>query len=252
MSPIKEGLVNTWNQPQLFSLIITILIILIVSLIIYFKVRKMEPHEAPKGIVLVAEAYLGMVENTFLTSTNGKISSAKYYIFTLATFLIVGNTVGIFGLEPISSSYSIPLVLALASWLGIYVVGFAHQKWRFFKRYINVLEVVGQFAPLISLGFRMYGNIIGGGTIILLIYMLAGYAWKQLPGLENNEWYFFAPVITPFLHIYFDLIGAFIQAYVFTLLTTIYWANETEEGTEEVKVKKPKKSKQIRINQTAY
>ncbi|ADE19690.1 F0F1 ATP synthase subunit A [Mycoplasma crocodyli] len=247
MDIIKDNLFDSWNQPQLFSLFITAIIIMIISLIVFFKVRKAKPEEAPSGLLLITEAYVGVVENSFNTSTNGKISKARYYIFTLATFLLVGNLVSIFGLEPITTSYSVPFVLALASWLGIYVVGFAYQKWRFFKKYINIIEVVGQFAPLISLGFRIYGNIIGGGTIVFMIYLVCGMLWRLIPGLENHEWYFFAPIITPFFHIYFDLLGAFIQAYVFSLLTTIYWVNESE-----VEIKEKKKVKTIKVKQEIY
>ncbi|EFF41107.1 F0F1 ATP synthase subunit A [Mycoplasmopsis alligatoris] len=252
MDSFKEHIIASWNQPQLFSLVITTLIICIVSVIIFVKARKIKPSQSPTGIVLIAEAYVGMVENNFLSSTDGKLSKAKYYIFTLASFLLVGNLVSILGLEPISTSYSIPLVLALSSWIGIYVVGLTYRKLRFLKKYINVLEVIGQFAPLISLGFRVYGNIIGGGSIVLLIYLVCGIIWTKLPGMAEHEWYFFAPIITPFLHMYFDLLGAVIQAYVFTLLTTIYWVNEMPTSEEEAKMNEKKNIKTYKVKQEIY
>ncbi|WP_027120918.1 F0F1 ATP synthase subunit A [Mycoplasmopsis lipofaciens] len=232
-----------WNQPQLLSLVVTLLICLILSLTTYIMIKKYsQPDKAPKGFVLIMEGYVQAIDSMYNESTGGKMPSARIYILGLATFLLIGNLLGLIGLEPVVTSYSVPFTLALISWLGIYVVGLLYQRFRFFKRYLNPIESIGQFAPLISLSFRIFGNIIGGSTILFLIYYFFGWIWTLLPGQANNAWYLFAVPITPILHMYFDMFGAVIQALVFTTLTTIYWSRETEEET--------KKSKKILKTQT--
>ncbi|TNK90607.1 F0F1 ATP synthase subunit A, partial [Mycoplasmopsis pullorum] len=117
-------------------------------------------------------------------------------------------------------------------------------------KYKNPIDFIGQFSPLISISFRIFGNIIGGSTIMYLIYYLLGYVW-QITFHTSTPFHFFAPVITPLLHLYFDVFGAFIQAYVFTILTIIYWINEVEEETPKAK-KTNKKSKIKVLNPDVY
>ncbi|WLP85874.1 F0F1 ATP synthase subunit A [Mycoplasma seminis] len=235
-----------WDQPQLLSLIITVMIILIISIIVYVKVSRVKENEAPKGIAQIAEAYVGMIDNTFDDTTNGdKVQKSRLYIFTLATFILIGNLTAIFGLEPIVTSYSIPFTLALMSWLGIFIVGAIYQKARYLKSFLNPLDLPGKISPLISLSFRIYGNVIGGTTVIFLVYSIFGYLWTLIPGIGNgnHEWYFLAVLVSPALHFYFDLFGSTLQAYIFTLLTTVYWVVEAGEPSEgKVKDKKAKKT----------
>ncbi|QZE12438.1 F0F1 ATP synthase subunit A [Mycoplasma sp. Ms02] len=239
-------------KPPLLTLILLVLVCCTISVVVFFKVRKIKPDQAPTGIALLAEQYVTTVNGIFEDNTEGKLPKVKNYIFVLFTFLLVGNLLTVFGLEPISSSLSILIIFGLVTWVGIYVVGVSYHKLKFFKKFLNPIEIVGQFAPLISITFRIYGNIVGGGTVIYLIYMLSGYVWTNLiPGMENHEWFFFAPLFTPILHAYFDVFGAVIQAYVFTVLTCVYWALEAGDAHEESQTEK---SKQIikRQNQAVY
>ncbi|MGL5438279.1 MAG: F0F1 ATP synthase subunit A, partial [Metamycoplasmataceae bacterium] len=71
-SPLTENL-WVWAQPQLISLIYTFVIILIISLIVYFKVKKQDVTKAPKGIVLFAEQYVGVFNSEFNSISSGKV-----------------------------------------------------------------------------------------------------------------------------------------------------------------------------------
>ncbi|VEU77978.1 F0F1 ATP synthase subunit A [Mycoplasmopsis columbinasalis] len=224
-----------WNQPQLFSLFMTVLICLIISLVIFFQIKyKSKKDKAPTGFLIIAEGYVNFFDKTFDETTQGKLSKTRIYIFTLATFLFVGNLLGLIGLEPVVTSYSVPLTLALVSFIGIYVTGIFYQKFRFFKRYFNPLELLSQFTPLISLSFRIFGNILGGAMIMFIAYSGFGFIWDAL-FQTTTTWYFFAPILTPFLHMYFDIFGAFVQALVFSVLTVIYWTREAEGAVAKPK-----------------
>lgn len=102
-------------QPQLFTTILTALILIIFAIVVYHKLKKSQPNKAPEGIVHVAELYVMGVDNIFRVTTEGKFSKPAPYIFTLMSFLLVGNLMGLIGLEGPASSYSVTLTLGLVS-----------------------------------------------------------------------------------------------------------------------------------------
>ncbi|NQZ65670.1 MAG: F0F1 ATP synthase subunit A [Mycoplasmatales bacterium] len=226
-------------QPQIFSTLLVTLILIIFSIVVYRKVKKQKVNEAPDGVLLFAEQYVVGVDNLFKDVTEEKISKPGPYIFTLLTFLSLGNLMGLIGLEPPSTSYSTTLTLGLISWIGIYVVGLMYKKFRFFKKYLNPVEWIGQFAPLISISFRIFGNMIGGSTVIYLLYYFTGWIWSFIPVVGElnllSSTFMFA------FHLYFDLFDGLIQAFVFSLLTMVYWTLEAEVPVKKVKLTKEEK-----------
>ncbi|MCC3161025.1 MAG: F0F1 ATP synthase subunit A [Mollicutes bacterium PWAP] len=232
-------------QPQIFSLMLVTIILVIVSIYIYLKLRKTKVNKAPTGIVLLTEQYVMAVDNLYVQATGNKIRKPAPYIFTLMTFLVVGNLFGLIGLEPPGSSFSVTLTIGLITWIGIYVVGIMYQKAIFFKKFVNPTELIGQFSPLISISFRLFGNLVGGGTIMFLIYAVTGIIWKNVPYI--GEINLLGAIIAPVFHAYFDMFDGLIQAFVFVLLTMIYWSLEVEEEfskeqSNNNKIKKTKKS----------
>jgi F-type H+-transporting ATPase subunit a len=67
------------------------------------------------------------------------------------------------------------------------------------------LNVIGEFAKVISISFRLYGNILGGSIIILIVSHLV-----------------YGLVLPPFLMAFFGFFIGTIQAFVFTMLTLVY------------------------------
>lgn len=242
MNSLTENLLQWW-QPQLLSLVYVTILLSVISIVVYFKVKKVKPDEAPNGIVFFAEQYVGLFNNEFAGISEGKIDRVGPYLFTLFTFLLVGNTAGIIGLEPPVTSYSVSLTLGLVSWIGIYVFGIIYQKLSFFKRYINPIELVSQFSPLISISFRIFGNIIGGSVIMYMIYWLTSIIWGFIPVV--GEVNLLGMIVAPWFHMYFDIFDGIIQAYVFALLTAIYWSQEVGEGLEHRKKSKKQRDEII-------
>ncbi|MCU9936989.1 F0F1 ATP synthase subunit A [Mycoplasmopsis felis] len=173
MEEIKN-ILFIFDLPQMISLVVTILIILTLSIIIFIKVKKVKKDKAPSGIVLIAEGYVGYIDRTFDEVTSHRLPSARFYIFTLATFLLVGNLTPILGFEPIGTAFSVPLTLAISTWMGVFIAGLIHKKLKYIKEIlIKPMDWISKFSPLISLSARMYGNLIGGSTILVMIYGLS-------------------------------------------------------------------------------
>ncbi len=243
MDVLGENLWDVW-QPQLITLIYIVVLLTVISIIVYFKVKKVKPDEVPQGIAFVAEQYVGIFNNEFQGISEGKIDRVGPYLFTLFTFLAVGNTAGLLAMEPAVTSYSVSLTLGLISWIGIYVFGIIYQRLSFFKRYANPIEIIGQFSPLISISFRIFGNVLGGSIIMYIIYWVTGAVWGLIPIVGQVN--LLGMIVAPWFHMYFDIFEALIQAYVFFLLTGIYWTQEVSEGLE---IQKEKKHRKMRNNQ---
>lgn len=248
ITPLNDNVLTenlfVWWQPQLITLIYVTLLLTILSLIVFYKVKKVKPNESPKGIVFLAEQYVGFFNTEFNGISEGRIDRVGPYLFTLMTFLIVGNTAGLIGLEPIVTSYSVPLTLGLITWIGIYVLGIIHQRFRYFKQFLNPINIVGSVSPLISISFRIFGNVLGGSILMFVIYYSAGALWGYIPVIGDVN--LLGMLIAPWFHMYFDIFGALVQSFVFMLLTGIYWSNEVQAGNEIKEEKKQKdKEKQL-------
>ena len=87
------------------------------------------------------------------------------------------------------------------------------------------MNIVSEIAQPISLAFRHFGNVAGGGVLTALIYTSLGALTNILFGWISEllgSIPFLQIGIPAFLSIYFDLFSGFVQALVFSLLTMVY------------------------------
>ena len=115
MKQFADNFLKTTIQPQVFTLLLVTLILVVFSVVIYNKAKKQKVNQAPHGVLLFTEQYVMGVDTLFKEVTEGKFKKPAPYIFTLLTFLLLGNLVGLLGLEPPTSSYSVTLMIALVS-----------------------------------------------------------------------------------------------------------------------------------------
>ncbi len=220
-----------------------ILVILILSLIVFFKAKKVDPLEKPKGIMLLAEMYVSFIDKTIgenLGIQFKKIAGAVYgglYIYLFACMLI-----GLLGFEsPITFLY-IPVTLGLTTFILIHATAAHYNKWRYFHRYIEPMafflpiNLLSMWAPLLSLSFRLFGNAVAGYVIMKMVY------WAFEPLTIAGGFISPASLIAPVLHAYFDVFSAYIQTTVFTLLSMALIKNEVPEDINTQKEKEYKES----------
>ncbi len=123
-------------------------------------------------------------------------------------------------LRPATTDLNLTISMALVSVIvtqafGFYMVGPKYLA-RFFKFtspinfYVGLLELVSEIARVISLSFRLFGNIFAG-TIVLAIFALL------------------LPVLGGVVFIPFELFVAFLQAFIFSLLTLVFLQIATSE-----------------------
>ena len=142
---------------------------------------------------------------------------AKRYspmICALFMFLLISNWLGILPhLEEPTKDLNTTLGLGLmgtffiAHFEGIRVKGLKNYLKEYTEPFIPMipLNIIGEMANVVSISFRLFGNIMGGSIIILVVSFLV-----------------YSIALPPFLNIFFGLFVGTIQAFVFTMLTTVY------------------------------
>lgn len=208
--------------PQLITLISTTFIIMILTIIYYVKINKINYLKSPKGIILFVEIFIKWIEHQIIDLMGPRYKFLTIYIIYLLLYIGIGNLFAIIGFQPIVTTYTIPLSMSIITFIGIYYFGLKYQKIFFFKKFINPIELLTQFVPLISLSFRLFGNILGGTIIISLITKFLEKIWNYIPYIKKIN--LLSILILPFLNLYFDIFNGIIQAYIFSILTLSYWS----------------------------
>lgn len=153
----------------------------------------------------------------FLNLSNASLGarSPGYFPLILATFIfvLISNWLGMvpFLSEPtrdLNTTLGLALVgFVAAHYAAIRAKGIKAYLKSYFEPFAFMfpLNVVGEFSKVISLSFRLYGNVMGGAVIVLVVSQLVHY-W----------------VLPPFLSAFFGFFVGTIQAFVFAMLTLTY------------------------------
>ena len=203
---------HTFNY--LFHLFLVVAIILVLA-----KLATSHLSLVPRGAQNIFEAYVLAVENMGTGVLGSKEMARKYLplVGTIGLIVVVSNVIGIIpGFEAPSSSLNLTLCLALCVFLyynfeGIRKQGiikyFAHfmgpNKW--LAPLMFPIEVVSHISRIISLSFRLFGNIKGDDLFLAVVLALAPWV-APLP----------AYALLTFM--------AFLQAFIFMILTYVYLA----------------------------
>ena len=170
----------------------------------------------PKGTQNLMEAYVQGVWSMG-TDVTGRSHARKYValVATLGLFIGIANIIGIFpGFEAPTALLEMPLALALTVFVYYNFVGIReHGLLHYLKHFLGPvwwlywlmfpIEIVSHISRIISLTFRLFGNVKGDDMFLMVILMLAPWV---LP-------------IIPFALLTFM---AFLQAFIFMMLTYVY------------------------------
>lgn len=212
------------------ELIFSLIIMIALSILFIYvgsKVKKADPTKRPTGIVLVAETLVKIVYDYMQSIMPKKFEKGYYpYFAMLFIYLIVANLSGLIGFDAPTSNYSITLAITLITftliqWNAIKTKGVGTYVWNTVWPPTNLLSVV---SPLISLSMRLFGNVLSGTILMALVYAFT--AWLSNFLLPVN---FLGPILTPWLHMYFDVFAGCIQTLVFVTLSSILIAMEAAQ-----------------------
>jgi len=203
------------GHSQEVQLIIHTLITAILTLILA-KLATRNLQIVPQGCQNVMEATISGI--LFIGKDVADEKVAKKYLAlagSLAIFIFMGNLIGIIpGFESPTGNVNLTLTLAIivflyyhyegikAQGLGHYIAHFAGPvKW--LAPLMFPVEILSHLSRIISLAFRLFGNIKGDDLFLIVLLMLAPYVFP-LAGFALLTF------------------SAFLQAFVFMVLTYVY------------------------------
>lgn len=168
------------------------------------------------------EKYLPLIATIFLTVITANWLGLLPGVGSIGIYEeIHGNSVLVPFFRSPSADLNFTLAIAVISVLGvnlfgILAAGFFRYANRFFTlknpidTFVGILELISEFAKMISFSFRLFGNVFAGEVLLMIIGILAPY---------------FIPL--PF--IFMEIFVGFIQAFVFATLTLVFISIATAE-----------------------
>ena len=193
--------------------------------------------EAPTGVASLMEPVIEMINDDVIKgSIPGKLGE-KFapYLLTAFFFILVNNLMGIVPVFPgganITGNIAVTLVLALCTFLAVNLFANGHYwKDKFWPDVpwwlkvplplIPVTEIFGIFTKPFALMVRLFANIMAGHAIILSFVSIIFLTVKMGPVI-NGTMSFIAVFFGIFMD-FLELLVAFIQAYVFTMLSAVF------------------------------
>ena len=190
-------------------------LVIIILIVLFLLIRSRLSVDKPGALQHLAEML-----NEFITSQSEQVighDAERFVPFLTALFLfiLVGNLIGLIPtLESPTGSISITLGFAIVAFFyyniqGLrtkgpigYLKSFAGPIW-YMAPLIFLIEIISHLARIMSLSVRLYANMFAGDAV-------------------TNAFFALIPILVPVLFLGLHLFVAFLQAYVFFLLTTIY------------------------------
>jgi F-type H+-transporting ATPase subunit a len=215
LGKIHQLIVHLNGYDLTFNLEVILMTWIVIAFLLCFgflAARKRSLVPEPLQVVgeLFINAFYGLTEDALPKNL------AKTYsplICALFMFLVIGNWLGIIPLlEEPTKDLNTPLSLGImgfciAHYAGIKKKGIIHYLKDYCEPIFIMapLNVIGELAKVVSISFRLFGNIMGGSIIILVVSYLT-----------------YSILLPPFLNAFFGLFVGTIQAFVFTMLTLVY------------------------------
>ena len=225
----------TKNVASMFLALIVMLFLFIIS-----ANKSKKNAGAPSGILSFIEPLVLFVRDDIVKPNLGH-NYKKFlpYLLTLFFFILVNNLLGLLpGAANVTGNIAVTLVL---SFITLIVTNFSANKsyWGHIFKPPGVplalmpimipIELVGVFTKPFALMIRLFANISAGHIIILSLISLIFMAQS---GLGTAGAFGLSPVSVLFvLFMYFiEILVAFLQAYIFTLLTSLFIGLATTEA----------------------
>lgn len=235
ISLAAEKIGHIGSMPVTNSMLLSWIASLFLIVISFFSTLKVSA--IPSKIQNFFEAIIEFLYDTANNVLEDEEATRKYFslIATLFIFIITNNwfglipgvgTIGIHEINNQGHEVLVPLLrsgnadlnttlaLAITTMIAVQVFGIAAiGTFKYAKKFINfsgainffvgILELIGEFAKIVSFSFRLFGNIFAGEVLLVVIAFLVAY-------------------IAPLPFMFLELFVGFIQALVFAMLALVF------------------------------
>lgn len=218
------------------------LIIAFFVTLVFFLVASRRTNLVPKGAGNVAEAGVEFIRNLCVDNMGPDGTKYTAFIGTLFFFILVNNVIGLVpGALPGTGSIGVTATWAIMVFIVYNAIGFQKNGFIGYLKsfipsgvrempalgrftlgpFIFILELVGHFLRPLTLAVRLYANMFAGGIILGIfgIFMILGA--QQLGSALGVTMTGFGLLMLVIMY-GFKVFVAFIQAYVFAILTSVY------------------------------
>lgn len=203
-----NNVLNTW---------IVMIILLVAAVLVKNKLEMI-----PRGSQNFWEVVVSTLED-IVVQTMGE--HGRHYfplIASLALFILACNLIGIIPyLQSSTNNLNTTLALALVAFVTTHYVGIKAHGSHYYKHFIGPvpwliplmlpIEIIGHLSRILSLSFRLFGNIMGEDLAIIILTLLV-------------------PYLVPLPMMVLQVFTSFIQTLVFIMLTMMYIVGSLEEA----------------------
>jgi F-type H+-transporting ATPase subunit a len=234
----------TFNYDTLISSGIAVVVTLALGLGVAYRLGTGKPGKLQMVLELLLSYIRGLIKE-MIGDDAGFVTPIAATIFL---FVLFANWIDFFPLtapvEPAAADINLTLAMALAviiivQWYSIHVLGFRGYLRRFTKPFelpllariaFTPLNIIEEIAKPLSLALRLFGNIFGGLVMVFLLTLgYVAFAGSSVVQTAASPFWVILLVGWKLFDVF--LIGT-IQAFIFMLLTIIYFGM-AREGLEE-------------------
>lgn len=237
---ITKNVVQIW-------LVVFILLAIFLSCARWYKKHDGVRQEAPKGFVGMMETLVMTIHDDVIKSSIGEKHYRRYapYLLTVFFFIFTNNLLGLIPIFPgganVTGNINITLFLAIGTMLMVNLFGNKEYwkeilwpnvpLWLKIPPVMPVIEIFGIFTKPFALMIRLFANMMAGHAIILSFTFVIFMTW-QISTTMGSIFTVFSSLLMIFLNC-LELLVAFLQAYVFTLLSSVFIGLSLPEHHEE-------------------
>lgn len=196
-----------------------VMLIMIIGAVLLARGIQLLPRRGQNFLEIIVEH----LENFMMDITGPEGRAFFPFIATIFLYIFVCNLIGLIpGFYSPTANINTTISLATCTFILTHIIGIKFHGTKYIKHFLGpswalaplmfILEMIGHLARVMSLSVRLFGNIFGKEKIIGILFGLAGLYLAPLPILLLG------------------ILVSFIQAVVFMLLSTIYFAGAMEEA----------------------
>lgn len=173
------------------------------------------------------QAFLEIVYDGLADQIDGSMGkkgkSFAPFLVTLFLFILISNWVGLVPtMESPTNDLNTTLGLAIMVVIFVHIVGVSSKGMGYIKHFFQpfapfvIINIIEEIAKPVTLAFRLFGNILAGEILIVILLMLVP-VWMPVPSV---------------IWLAFSLFVGVIQAFIFTMLSMSYLANAVNDHHE--------------------
>ena len=204
----------TFHLDTLMMTWLTMAIIILLA-VVATRNLKMKPQGWQNFLEMVVDALLEQID----ANMGPRGRKLAPLVITLFLFLVVGNELGLIpGFTSPTSDLNTTLGLALMIVVLVHILGVVNKgPVRYFKHFFEpyvpfvIINIIEEIAKPITLSFRLFGNILAGEILLLILGMLV-------------------PYVVPTAWLAFSVFVGIVQAFIFTMLSISYLSNSLADG----------------------